>query len=224
MLGIATGHAKYVFVWGTTWILPSRSAPSLRRLSTAPVRTLPRWKSDPGGGTREGTSVRGMWTSISSILLAGIMAAGTPISPVGATWVPPLATGLSGTVHGFERPTNRFASGHRGVDFAAPIGTPVRSIGDGTITHVGKVAGVASVTVDHQVVRSSYLPIDAAVAEGDYVTAGDVIGFVAGQHCPVACLHVGIRRPAWERLDALTDPYLDPIAWIRRIPVLKPLA
>ena len=31
------------------------------------------------------------------------------------------------------------------------------------------------------------------------------------------------REPAWEARDAMTDPYVDPWAWIERRPVLKPL-
>lgn len=167
-----------------------------------------------------------MWTSIGSALAAGILAAGAPagpLGPAGASWVPPLASGFSSVLQAFDRPADRFSAGHRGVDLGTPQGTPVRSIGEGTVTHVGDVAGVGSVTVDHAVVRSSYLPVDALVAEGEKVNAGQVIGFVSGTHCPVSCLHIGLRRPAWERLDATTDPYLDPIAWIQRIPVLKPL-
>jgi murein DD-endopeptidase MepM/ murein hydrolase activator NlpD len=109
------------------------------------------------------------------------------------------------------------------VDLAAPAGTAVHAIGDGTVTHVGDVAGIASVTIDHRVARSSYLPIDALVDEGEAVTAGEVIGFVASGHCRQDCLHLGLRRPIWDIRDATSDPYLDPVAWIRRIPVLKPL-
>jgi murein DD-endopeptidase MepM/ murein hydrolase activator NlpD len=164
-----------------------------------------------------------MWTSIASTLIAAILAAGTPAGPAGSTWITPLESGLRGVVRLFERPADRFAPGHRGVDLGAPEGTPVRSIGDGTVSHVGEVAGVNSVTVDHQVALSSYLPVEAVVVEGESVTAGQLIGFVSGLHCTPACLHLGLRRPAWEARDAEADPYMDPIAWIRGIPVLKPL-
>lgn len=168
-----------------------------------------------------------MWTTIGSALVAGtvagMVAAGTPASPAGITWVAPLESGLGTVLQGFQRPTDRFSAGHRGVDLPASDGMIVLAIGPGTITHVGEVAGVGSVTVDHGMVRSSYLPVRPAVAEGDVVTAGAVIGYVSGSHCPVTCLHLGVRRPAWESRDAQSDPYLDPVAWIRRIPVLKPL-
>ena len=206
---------------------PSWSRPSLRTSSTGAARALPRATLGATQPPSSPTNLGNMWTSIGSTLLAGILAAGTPASfldPAGSTWVAPLASGLSSVLQGFERPADRFAPGHRGVDFPATQGTPVRSIGAGTVTHVGQVAGVSSVTVDHRTVRSSYLPIDALVTEGQRVDVGQVIGFVTGTHCPESCVHLGLRRPAWESLDATVDPYLDPIAWIRRIPVLKPLA
>lgn len=166
-----------------------------------------------------------MWTSITAAFLSGILTAGTPVGPSASTWVPPLASGLTEVLQGFQRPENRFAPGHRGLDLAASAGSPVRSIADGVVTHVGEVGGVPSVTVDHRVARSSYLPIRATVEEGDDVAAGEVIGFVTsnGRHCQIDCLHLGLRRPAWERLDSTSDPYLDPLAWITRVPVLKPL-
>jgi murein DD-endopeptidase MepM/ murein hydrolase activator NlpD len=164
-----------------------------------------------------------MWLSIASTFLAGVLAAGSPAGPTSATWVPPLASGFGEVLQGFQRPPDRFAAGHRGVDLRADQGTPVLAIGDGAVWHVGEVAGIESVTIDHGVARSSYLPIDAVVDEGDDVTAGEVIGFVTGGHCITTCLHLGLRRPVWDVRDATSDPYLDPIAWIRRIPVLKPL-
>ena len=137
----------------------------------------------------------------------------------------PLATGFTTLLEAFERPGDRFAAGHRGVDLAAAPGTEVLAIGGGVVTHVGEVAGTPSVTIEHSAARSSYLPVDSWVSAGQRVSAGDVIGVIAqrGGHCPVDCLHLGLRRPAWEALDAHQDPYLDPIAWVTRIPVLKPL-
>lgn len=203
--------------------IPSRSPVSLRGPSTATVRTLPRGGSGSGTPSLTVARLKAMWMTIGSALLAGMVAAGSPVGPGGTAWVAPLETGLGELLQGFQRPVDRFAAGHRGVDLPATDGMVVLSIGHGTVTHVGDVAGVGSVTIDHGVVRSSYLPVHAVVAEGDEVSAGAVIGYVSGSHCPVACLHLGLRRPVWEAWDALSDPYLDPVAWIRRIPVLKPL-
>ena len=157
-----------------------------------------------------------MW---SPALLAALLAT----SVAGTAWVAPVDEGLTGVVRPFERPVDRFGPGHRGVDLRAETGAQVRSIGDGVVTFVGEVAGTWSLTIDHGPVRSSYLPIVAEVVLGQSVRAGEVIGTVAPGHCPSTCLHLGLRRPIWDRLDHETDPYVDPVAWITRIPVLKPL-
>jgi len=141
----------------------------------------------------------------------------------GLTWVPPVDGGLSSVIRPFERPVDRFGAGHRGVDLPATAGQQVRAIGDGVVTFVGDVAGTRSVTIDHGPVRSSYLPVTAEVTLGQSVRAGEVIGTVEAGHCLSTCVHLGLRRPVWDRLDHETDPYVDPIAWITRIPVLKPL-
>lgn len=148
-------------------------------------------------------------------------------------WAPPLTSGFTGLQLGFERPLNRFAAGHRGVDLTAPVGTPVYAIGPGVITFAGDVARVPIITITHDrthdrtlttTVRSTYLPVDPLVRVGDEVVTGQRIGEVSarGKHCPVSCLHLGLRQTPWQLPDATTDPYLDPIAWIHRIPVLKP--
>jgi len=161
-----------------------------------------------------------MWTP--ALLIA--LVAGTGASPgAGSTWVPPVDGGLSSVIRPFERPVDRFGAGHRGVDLPATAGQQVRAIGDGVVTFVGDVAGTRSVTIDHGPVRSSYLPVTAEVTLGQSVRAGEVIGTIEAGHCLSTCVHLGLRRPVWDRLDHETDPYVDPVAWITRIPVLKPL-
>lgn len=160
-----------------------------------------------------------MWTSILAAALAATAATGT-----GGPWVVPMPIDSGQLLRSFERPEHRFAPGHRGVDLRAQAGTRVRAIGAGTVAFVGDVAGVPTITIDHASVRSTYLPIAAMVEVGEQVTVGQVIGTITarGRHCSRDCLHLGIRRT--EPLGAETDPYLDPLAWIRGIPVLKPLA
>jgi len=155
-------------------------------------------------------------------LLGALLATSAAGTGAGSTWVYPVQAGPSAVIQPFERPVDRFAAGHRGVDLAADEGQPVRAIGAGVVTFVGEVAGTASVTIDHGAVRSSYLPVVAEVTLGQRVRAGEIIGALTAGHCPSACLHLGLRRPVWDRLDHESDPYLDPVAWITRIPVLKP--
>lgn len=160
-----------------------------------------------------------MWKRI----LLTALAATAPTSP-GGPWVTPVALDADQVLRAFERPANRFAPGHRGVDLKATAGTPVRAIGSGTVVFVGDVANVPTVSIDHGPVRSTYLPVAPLVDVGALVDVGETIGTVAtrGRHCTRDCLHLGIRRT--EPTHAQDDPYVDPMAWIRAIPVLKPTA
>lgn len=159
------------------------------------------------------------WTSALNVIVAAALAQGFPAGP----WVCALEPEPA-VLRAFERPVDRFAAGHRGVDWPASPGQSVLAIGAGTVSHVGLVAGVPSITVDHGAVRSSYLPVTSSLVPGDRVAAGHRLGEVAAAgHCPTTCLHLGLRRESWEALDATRDPYLDPLAWLHRVPVLKPL-
>jgi len=162
-------------------------------------------------------------TPLLALLTATFLAFGSPASG----WVPPLTTGWEQVLRAFERPDDRFAAGHRGIDFAAPPGAEVRAIGPGRVAFVGYVARTPTVSIehDHPPWTSTYQPVEALVVESDRVEMGTIIGHLAahGAHCSPSCLHLGLRRPAWEARDAMTDPYVDPWAWIERRPVLKPL-
>lgn len=78
-------------------------------------------------------------------------------------------------VHGTVRP-------HTGVDYAAPTGTPVHSIGDGTVLSAGWGKGGAGnmVKVRHNsVYTTAYLHLSKmAVKAGQRVSQGQVIGYV----------------------------------------------
>lgn len=78
-------------------------------------------------------------------------------------------------VHGVVRP-------HTGVDYAAPTGTPVMSIGDGTVLSAGRGAGGAGnmVKIRHNsVYTTAYLHLSKfAVKAGQRVSQGQVIGYV----------------------------------------------
>ncbi len=103
----------------------------------------------------------------------------------------------------------------------------MRAIGPGRVAFVGDVARTPTVSIehDHPPWTSTYQPVDALVAEGDRVEMGTVIGHLAAHrfHCSRSCLHLGLRRPAWEARDAMTDLNVDPWAWVERRPILKPL-
>ncbi len=127
-------------------------------------------------------------------------------------------------IAGFDPPSVRWGAGHRGVDLAAPPGTPVRSIAPGQVMFIGQVGGKPVVSVHHPGsatprLRSTYEPVVAAgyLAVGSWLDAGDVLGTVAeaGGHCARSCLHLGLRTQ---------DEYFDPLAWIlMHLVVLKPV-
>lgn len=113
-------------------------------------------------------------------------------------------------VRPFTEPVNRFAPGHRGVDFAAAPGTPVLAANDGTVTFAGDVAGALHVVVAHDGgIRTSYsflLRVDVAV--GQRVRRGQVVGASGGSgdgHGP-GVFHFGAR---------IGDRYVDPMLLFR---------
>ncbi len=122
-------------------------------------------------------------------------------------WVPPVAGNV---VRPFAEPIAQYAAGHRGVDFAATPGTPVRAANDGTVSFAGSVAGALHVVVAHEGgIRTSYsflASIDVRV--GQTVTRGQVVGRAGGSgdaHGP-GILHFGVR---------VGDRYVDPMLLFR---------
>lgn len=121
-------------------------------------------------------------------------------------------------VAGFDPPADPWAAGHRGVDLLGSAGQPVRAALPGTISWGGVLAGRGVVVVSHGDTRTTYEPVDATVALGAAVAAGERIGTLsaAGSHClPRSCLHWG-----WIQ----GETYLDPLRLVGAGPVrLLPL-
>lgn len=72
---------------------------------------------------------------------------------------------------------------HHGVDYAAPIGTPVHAIGDGKIIKTGYYGGAGRmVKIRHNsVYTTAYLHLSRygrGIKSGKYVKQGDIIGYV----------------------------------------------
>ncbi len=108
-------------------------------------------------------------------------------------------------VRRFDPPPEPWLAGHRGVDLAAAPGATVRAASDGRVLFAGPVGGRGVVSVTHTGgLRTTYEPVTPAVAAGDLVSAGDILGTLDVGHggCPAACLHWGLRRG---------DVYLDPL-------------
>lgn len=107
-------------------------------------------------------------------------------------WVWPVTPPV--VVRGFEAPATVWAAGHRGIDIAAAVGTPVRAVDDGVVGFAGTVVDRDVISIDHDGVRSSVEPVAPEVAEGAVVHRGDVIGRVAtgGSHA-AGVVHLGAR-------------------------------
>jgi Peptidase family M23 len=125
-----------------------------------------------------------------------------PGSPACAAWLPP----VDGQVdRSFQAPAFAYGPGHRGIDLAAPAGTPVRAAGDGVVSFAGSVAGSLHLVVAHDGdLRTTYAFLAGAdVRTGERVARGQVVGLAGGsgpEHEPGA-LHFGLR---------LGDRYVDP--------------
>jgi len=70
---------------------------------------------------------------------------------------------------------------HKGIDFAAPTGTPIRATGDGVIEFAGNAGGYGNmVVVRHgSVYSTAYAHMSRITARrGAHVTQGEIIGYV----------------------------------------------
>jgi len=119
-------------------------------------------------------------------------------------------------IRGFDPPDSPYGSGHRGIDIAAPVGTPVRAAAAGLVTFAGPVGGRLFVTVDHGAgLESTYSFLDAiAVRRGDVVSQGQPIARSGTGHAGdvVPALHFGVK---------LADVYVDPLDYLGPIEVWR---
>jgi murein DD-endopeptidase MepM/ murein hydrolase activator NlpD len=148
------------------------------------------------------------------VLLALVLGLAPATDPVGVWPLQPEPA----VVRGFEPPSSPYGPGHRGVDLLGEPGRPVGSALAGTVTYAGLLAGRGVVVVNHGATRTTYQPVTAAVAVGQAVAPGELLGVLelSGSHCfPRACLH-------WGWIAGQT--YLDPLRLVGLGPVrLLPL-
>jgi hypothetical protein len=131
-----------------------------------------------------------------------------PVPAVGAAW--PVGT-RPPIVRGWAPPATEYGAGHRGVDLAAPVGSPVRAVARGRVSFAGRVAGRGVVAVElsgtgDPPLRTTYEPVTPSVKKGARVAPGEVLGALEPptNHCgPTSCLHWGLLRG---------DTYLDPLS------------
>ncbi len=91
-------------------------------------------------------------------------------------------------------PALHYSRPHKGVDLAAPIGTPIHATGDGRIQIIGRQNGYGNMVkiVHNKTYASIYghlLKFQKGLSRGDYVKRGQIIGYVGqsglatGPHC-----------------------------------------
>lgn len=172
-----------------------------------------------------------MLAAMTLVHALAVIALGLSMLPDGATadpppadlaalesrWAPearrPLAAGAAydwptgvevAVVRPFSGPAVPWGTGHRGADLRLEAGAPVRAAGDGVVAFAGWVVDRHVVSIDHaDGIRTTYEPVLPAVATGQWVSRGEVIGTLEPGHCDGGCLHVGARRGA--------DTYIDPL-------------
>lgn len=104
-------------------------------------------------------------------------------------------------------PGRPFEAGrHRGVDFAAAAGTPVRAACGGPVAFAGRIGGAGIVTVRCGRWRVTHIPLATITGRGR-VASGTPIGTVAASSGH-AGLHLGVRR------DGMPFGYVDPLRFM----------
>ncbi|MCF8302694.1 MAG: peptidoglycan DD-metalloendopeptidase family protein [Bacteroidales bacterium] len=89
----------------------------------------------------------------------------------------------SGFSYNRMHPVLKYRRAHLGVDYAAPIGTPVHAIGDGVIIFAGRNGGAGRmVKIKHNgTYTTAYLHLyryGKGIRKGKWVKQGDIIGYV----------------------------------------------
>jgi murein DD-endopeptidase MepM/ murein hydrolase activator NlpD len=109
-------------------------------------------------------------------------------------WLWPVPTPIR-VVSPFRAPSTPYAPGHRGIDVAVEQGAVILAPAAGIVSFAGRVVDRGVVAIDHgDGVVSAIEPVDALVAAGTIVAAGDPIGTAAsGGHCAAECAHFGVR-------------------------------
>jgi len=104
---------------------------------------------------------------------------------------------------------------HTGSDYFAPIGSPVYAIANGTINHIGETSyngKTVMQSIDGYGLNAAYLHLsnNSVVADGQYVTEGQVIGYSGntGSNSLGPHLHITISNgAAYDGLGSKIDPY-----------------
>lgn len=118
----------------------------------------------------------------------------------------PTAESRPRVIRPFEKPAQRWSTGHRGVDLAVPENDRrVYAPAPGKVVFSGTVVNRKVLVIAHpDGRRSTFEPMDEMLPVGTTVAAGEVIGTVAGaadgngeqsyRRCTTVCLYWGVRQ------------------------------
>lgn len=133
---------------------------------------------------------------------------GAPAAPRYGTYAWPVSGPV---VRAFEPPETTFGPGHRGIDIATAMATPVVASAAGVVAFAGPVAGGLFVSIDHpDGVRTTYSWLSRIdVRRGDRVERRAVIGASGSGHPGSSSphLHLGAR---------IGETYIDPMLLLER--------
>ncbi|MDR1164846.1 MAG: M23 family metallopeptidase [Deltaproteobacteria bacterium] len=85
--------------------------------------------------------------------------------------------------HARFHPIHKKTLPHLGVDYAAPLGTPVSAVADGTVKFAGRLAGYGNIVIlthagDYETMYAHLSRVQSGVTKGQEVKQGDLIGKV----------------------------------------------
>lgn len=130
-----------------------------------------------------------------------------PLLPLTYSWPTKIA---SPVLLSYNPPLRPWLPGHRGVKLYAPAHSPIYAIADGEVSFVGKTGHLFSISIQHDLIRSTYQSIKPAVTKGQKVKRGQVIGYILPHpNCKYSCLHLGIIRQS-------DQTYLNPMNFLAK--------
>lgn len=116
-------------------------------------------------------------------------------------------------LRGFDPPAKKWLAGHRGVDLAYTVGSPIYAPEAGRVAFSGTIAHVTVLSIDHPGgIRTTYQPVKDPLPQGTAVERGQIVGYADAGHDSNA-LHWGAKIGK--------DAYINPLMLIFGAIVLK---
>ena len=161
-----------------------------------------------GTGFTDGTILSAPVPSSAPVLSSASVPSTVELTASRLRYRSPTAESRPRVIHPFEKPAQRWSTGHRGVDLAVPENDRrVYAPAPGKVVFSGTVVNRKVLVLAHpDGRRSTFEPMDEALPVGTTVAAGEVIGTVAApdsvggtgerpyRRCSTVCLYWGVRQ------------------------------